>query len=271
MPYASNGAVRIFYEAVGDGPGLVFLHGAGGNGAVWWRQAPVFGARYRCLFVDHRGFGRSIMDDPAQFGADAFAGDLFAVLDHAGLKDAALVCQSMGGWTGLRAALAAPERVRALIAAGTGLGLADPGAVEELIAFATRTRGGGESIEDAALGARFRREDPAGVWLYRQLNLFNPFADRGAPPSPEFSARMASLLSPQTLLPLERAAALSMPVLVLTGEEDPIFSPASAKRLQAAIPGAALAILSGCGHSTYFEDPAAFNETVLAFLNAHGA
>jgi pimeloyl-ACP methyl ester carboxylesterase len=67
---------------------------------------------------DHRGFGRSTCA-PEAIDPRHFASDLEAILDAAGVRRAALVCQSMGGWTGLPFAIAHPERSAALVLAGT--------------------------------------------------------------------------------------------------------------------------------------------------------
>ena len=51
--------VEIYYERQGEGPAIVFAHGAGGNGAIWWQQTPYFAERYTCITFDHRCFGLS--------------------------------------------------------------------------------------------------------------------------------------------------------------------------------------------------------------------
>src|SRR5262245_21403483 len=101
MPYVERLQASIYYETCGDGPALVFAHGAGANTRVWWQRVRAFARRNRVLTFDHRGFGRSRCEPGAET-ADHFGADLAAVLDHAGIDRAALVCQSMGGWTGLQ-------------------------------------------------------------------------------------------------------------------------------------------------------------------------
>ena len=109
----SHGAT-ISYEVHGSGPAIVFAHGAGGNTLSWWQQVPFFARNYRVVLFDHRGFGRlrcpSTLMPPRFFPAD-----LTAILNAEGMTSAALVCQSMGGYTGLPFALAHPERVSALV------------------------------------------------------------------------------------------------------------------------------------------------------------
>src|SRR5271156_2946347 len=113
MPFAPVNGVELYYESYGDGPPLVFAHGAGGNHLSWWQQLPVFASRFRCVTFDHRGFGfsRDVPDSP---GPRAFGDDLRGLLDHLGIDRANLVSQSMGGWTNAAFAVAHPERVRTL-------------------------------------------------------------------------------------------------------------------------------------------------------------
>src|SRR5207237_2066399 len=50
---------RLYYEADGTGPMLVFAHGLGGNHLSWWQQVPHFRDRYTCVTFSHRGFAPS--------------------------------------------------------------------------------------------------------------------------------------------------------------------------------------------------------------------
>ena len=58
---------------------ILFLHGAAGNHMSWWQQMPYFRERYRCLSLDHRGFGRST--DPDGLGYSRFVDDVEFLLD----------------------------------------------------------------------------------------------------------------------------------------------------------------------------------------------
>jgi len=60
MPFVDSGGRRIYYERQGEGPAVLFLHGAGSNAATWWQQLPAFGARHTCITMDIRCFGRSV-------------------------------------------------------------------------------------------------------------------------------------------------------------------------------------------------------------------
>ena len=101
------------------------LPSSGGNRLSWWQQVPSFGDTYRVLVLDHRSFGRSRCD-AGHFRTAHFPTDLLAILDAEAIGRAALVCQSMGGWTGLPIAVKHPERVSCLVLCDTPGGPCHP-------------------------------------------------------------------------------------------------------------------------------------------------
>ena len=110
MPKTRINGIELYYEVHGQGPAVVFAHGAGGNHLSWWQQVPVLARQYRCISFDHRGFAQSL-DAPNGPGSQAFVQDLKGLLDYLEIERAALVAQSMGGRTCLGFTLAYPERV----------------------------------------------------------------------------------------------------------------------------------------------------------------
>ena len=59
MPHAKSDDVVIHYLDIGSGPSTIWVHGAGGNAAIWWQQAEYFSKTHRFVAYDHRGFARS--------------------------------------------------------------------------------------------------------------------------------------------------------------------------------------------------------------------
>src|SRR6266568_4905645 len=114
MAFMVKDGFRLYYEDTGgSGPTVLFLHGAGGNHLSWWQQVPGFAEEYRCVTMDQRGFGQS-PDVPGGPGPAALA-----LLDHLQIAQAALVAQSMGGWSSVGAAVRAPKRFWAIVLANT--------------------------------------------------------------------------------------------------------------------------------------------------------
>jgi 3-oxoadipate enol-lactonase len=258
MPFLDRGDAAIYYDVAGSGPALVFAHGLGGNHLSWWQQVPHFRDRYTCVTFAHRGFAPSI-EDAGGPGPDAFVDDLAALIAHLGLGDVRLVAQSMGGWTCLGYALRHPERVRALVMACTTGTLADP-ALQDIFA----RHGGREAslfergIHPAA-GERMAREQPALHHLYRGIDALSHDLDK--------QAVRAKLWALRTT-PVEEVAALPVPTLCLTGEEDIVIPPEAVAFLAKHLPKGQLARVPEAGHSVYFERPQVFNRLVDDFLAA---
>lgn len=118
-------ALRIIDS--GGGPAVVFVHGLGSSMYAWrFVLGPVLQAGHRVVAFDNRGFGFSGRG-AGGYDNDAYARLLLAVLDSLGIAQAVLVGHSMGGAIAAEAALAAPDRVRALVLIGSaGYGVAEP-------------------------------------------------------------------------------------------------------------------------------------------------
>jgi len=256
MPYAKNREVSLYYETHGSGPAITFAHGAGGNTVVWWQQVPFFARERRVVTFDHRCFGRSVCA-PAAFHAREFAGDLRAILDAAGVARTALVCQSMGGWTGLRAALVMPERVSCLVLSGTPGGVFTP-RIQEAFFRVGRTAATEGIRARPALAPDFPEREPELTWLYDQISALNPGLPRTG---------LATLAEAQ----VEKAelAGYAVPTLMISGEHDQLFPPDVLKEAAAEIPGCTLLSFPGAGHSPYFEAAPRFNRLVAEFIAAH--
>ena len=251
MAMVETEGARLYYEVHGTGPAVVFAHGRGGNCASWWHQVPAFAERHTVIVFDHRGFGRSRCDG-AQFACDHFPRDIVAILDAEGIERAALVCQSMGGWGGLKAAVTHPGRVSALVLSNTPGGLDTPLANAAIAHLAS----GAIPPGSAQLGASFKAANPEADYLCAQISGLNT----------NF---------PKSFLRLTRAGFVgqdelngyAVPTLAITAPEDLLFPPPVMEEVARTIPGARLIELPGAGHSPYFETPEAFNEVVLGFLD----
>ncbi|HVM77998.1 MAG TPA: alpha/beta hydrolase [Stellaceae bacterium] len=255
---------EIYYECTGTGPAIVFAHGLGGNHLSWWQQVPHFRERHTCIVFAHRGFTPS-KERPGGAGAEAYADDLAALLDHLGIERASLVCQSMGGWTGIDFALRRPERVSALVLASTS-GRVDFTTVEgpelaAIKAWQAQTANARDLLlaegVHPALGARGAREQPAAHFLYQQIDALTP---------PAHKERIRKQIFTLRNLPASTLRKLAMPVLYIVGEEDVVFPAVAAAALARLTPGARVEPVPQAGHSVYFERPQRFNALVEAFL-----
>jgi 3-oxoadipate enol-lactonase len=256
MPTASVNGIELYYEMAGpaEAQPVVFLHGAGGNHISWWQQVPHFSRTYRCISIDHRGFGRSA--DPEGLGAAKFVDDLEALLAHLGVGRVALVAQSMGGRTALGFAVRHPERVRALVMADTWGFFRWPEQLERARVLREQTANSGDPLIVRAVGPTFRATEPVRTFLYQQIGGLNP-------PRPATANDDPGAPTP------EQVAALTVPLLMIEGEEDDVVHPPLMEAFHALVPGSEYVTVPKAGHSVYFENARQFNDLVGGFLARH--
>ncbi len=254
MSTIKTAGAEIYYEVTGTGPALLFSHGAGGNAASWWQQVPAFSADHRVITFDHRGFGRSRCAVDA-FSAAAFDADALAILDAEKIDRAAVVCQSMGGWTGVRLAVNHPQRVRALVLGNTPGAIYSDALRDHMRTLTARPPSG--DLTALTLGAPYRTAKPAGAYLYTAITAFN------TKPMP-----IAQLMARDAFIAPERLRPFPVPVHMIVSDLDATF-PSALLTATAASIGAPVSMVHGAGHSTYFEKPAQFNAIVREFLARH--
>ncbi|HEY7801973.1 MAG TPA: alpha/beta hydrolase [Dehalococcoidia bacterium] len=261
MPFAPINGIELYYESHGTGAAVVFAHGAGGNHLSWWQQVPEFSKRYRCITFDHRAFGRSRDGEgDEKRGRTAFHEDLRALLDLLEIRQAAIVAQSMGGRTAVGFALRNPGRCRAMVLAGTTGGAVDDD-VRKLQEEHRASSVGQLPLLRRAVAPALKQRAPASDFLYRSIARLNPPRPKDflAPPPANYRGSSA-----------ERLAEGGFPVLFLVGEHDAITPSRIIERCHRAVAGSEFEVIGGSGHSAYFEQPAAFNDAVLAFLERSG-
>ena len=259
MPFAPVNGIRLYYETHGDGPALVFAHGAGGNHLSWWQQIPFFAQRFRCITFDHRAFGRSADgSDESALGRRGFHDDLRGLLDYLDVAETIIIAQSMGGRTAVGFALRNPGRCRAMVLAGTTGGAVDDD-VREMQAEYRESSAGKLSLMQRAVSPALRERAAAMDFLYRSIARLNPPRPRDflAPPPPSYRGSSA-----------DRLADAGFPVLFLVGEHDAITPRSIIEGCHRAVRGSRFLVVPESGHSSYFEQPDAFNSAVLAFLEA---
>ena len=253
------------------GPTVALLHGVGGGRRIWSADCSgtaqaLADAGWRVLALDLPGYGDSSLPAKAD-GALSLAGMARAVTDTLqtlGARPAVLLGHSMGGMVAQEILATDPRAVSAAVLACTSSAFGKPGGDWQAAFLASRL-----APLDAGLGM------PA---LARQLvaGMVAPAA------SADTVARAAAVMALvpeatyraalQAIVAFDRREALSriaVPILCLAGEHDRTAPPELMQRMAQRIPGAVFACLPGAGHLANVEQPAAFDQAVIAFLNAH--
>ena len=119
MPTARVNGVDLFYEEVGEGVPLVFVHEFAGEARSWHLQVRFFARRYRTIAYNARGYPPSdVPDDPKAYSQDQAADDIRGLLDALGIRKAHICGLSMGGYATLHFGLRYAERALSLVVAG---------------------------------------------------------------------------------------------------------------------------------------------------------
>lgn len=251
---------EITYDDRGNGLPVIFVHGFPHDRALWAQQLDGLAGHGRCIAPDLRGFGGSGRRGP--FSMDQYADDIACLMDHLELPQAVLAGVSMGGYVALAFWRRHPDRVRALILSDTRAGADDDAGRakrRELIALANEVgpRAVAARMLDGMVGRSTRERSPEVVVELQRL------MDR-APVEGVVGALEAMMQRPDSTPDL---ATITVPTLIITGDEDVTIPPRESRALHEAIAGSQLEILTGTGHVPNVERPAAFNHVVGEFIS----
>ncbi|MBL7261174.1 alpha/beta fold hydrolase [Paractinoplanes lichenicola] len=264
MTFVTAGGLRLWTERTGDPerPAVLLIMGASAQGLTCPDELidRLVGRGVQVIRYDSRDTGRSsIVDyDLSPYGISGLAGDALAVLDAYGLETAHIAGFSLGGvvaqWLGVHA----PTRVRSLTLITSTPMDYDPGPAwrgepsplpppdPAFLQHLTDTADIPPGVEaDVALfrvmnGTKRPYDEPAARAMLERCWARTTDAAAAA-----HHQQAGMLLTPDRLVPLSEITA---PVTILHGDADPIYAPAHAEALAAAIPHADLTIVPGMGH-----------------------
>ena len=238
--FVAHDGAHIYYAAFGAGPPVILLHGGMVNSRWWANQAPALTrAGYRAILIDSRGHGRSSRDG-RPYTYELMASDVVAVMDHLGIRKAAVVGWSDGAIVGLVMAIHDPDRLTRVFAFAANM---DPSGVKP----------------DVETNRTFARAEARGARDYAMLS-----------PTPgDFAAFKKAIETMWQTEPNYTAAQLAKiitPVAIVDGDHDEAIKPEHTRYLARSIPGAKLIFLPGVSHFAMLQNPALFNAAMLGFL-----
>ncbi|WP_407167558.1 alpha/beta fold hydrolase [Bradyrhizobium sp. ORS 111] len=250
MPKLNRDGVNIHYEVYGSGSPLILTHGYSSTSAMWQGQIDALSKHHKLVLWDMRGHGLSdYPDDPASYSEALTVGDIAALLDTIGADKAIVGGLSLGGYMSLAFHRAHPERVRALLIIDTGPG--------------------------------FKKDDAREVWNKRARDTGDRFEREGLDVLKSLSAERASvthrnakglalaargMLAQRDARVIESLPDIKVPSLVVVGADDTPFLAAS-DYMAAKIPGARKVVIPNAGHAVNIDQPQAFIDAVLPFLD----
>ena len=281
----SHDGTRLHVEELGEGPCLVFAHGFSLTQDAWHYQRRDLPARYRCVFYDQRGHGRSGRPRNHDFSLQALAGDLKAVLDWTGEERVVVVAHSMGGIAALQFAEQFPDELGGRVAGLVLVGSTYVDTVRGMTA-AVSAWGAAWAQRNLITGAfRFMGQDPARAQQLRRRGsdlgyLGTRLFGFGSNPSPSQVAFVDKTLAGTdvevwakvfpSLVDFdlsESLAAVSVPALIATGDKDRLTPPAAARFMAEQIRGSRLLILEDAGHCAFLEEHEVLDAEIAAFAD----
>jgi pimeloyl-ACP methyl ester carboxylesterase len=271
MPIIRINQLDHYYELSGNGPPLMLVHGAFADSSIWDPQWDHFQSNYRLVRFDLRGHGRTGASGLARYSIDTFADDLRSLLDGLDIH-AALICgQSWGGSISQAFACLYPERVRALILAGSAVAI-DPTLMDKLLCnilfprwlmlFTIRVLSVRNFVRFSLwLARRVRGEQ----WLSRQENASELLEQCMLAIDSREYLKIWGAIYGFHLQPLEN---ISCPTLVLNGEFEPRSTFHHTRTILQYVANARAKIVPSAGHASNLDNPAAFNQLLEDFLNS---
>lgn len=265
MPETDKSGWSIHFETLGNpaNPPIVMILGLSHRLAHWGRLPGLLADRLYVVTFDPRGMGLSERRDEA-YALREEVEDVVAVMDAAGLDQAAVYGRSRGGMLAQETALSAPHRVTALILSGTshrGPGwVGSTEAVNRAMNFTPdMTREQIFETQNVAMAAPGWKERDPEAFAYLMAT------DLEAPPRRFAVERQRGSLEGWSSL--DRLGSIESPTLVICGEDDGMVPPENSRQIAAAIPRARLSLIPQCGHLPMLEQPEAVAGLVLGFLS----
>lgn len=214
----------------------------------------------RVITYDIRGHGRSSIGD-GQYTIELFVDDLIGLLDHLKIEKTIVCGFSMGGYIALRAIERNPDRFRALVLCDT-MSAADTNDAKIRRANAIKMvkNEGVEPFAEGFLKAVFApptfQSKPDTVDEIRRVILSNS-------PIGICGALLAMAGRTDTT---EALSQITVPTLILVGEDDKVTPSSAAKNMHERIPNAKIEVIEGAGHMSNLENAVAFNRHLGEFM-----
>jgi pimeloyl-ACP methyl ester carboxylesterase len=284
MPTIQVNGLNHYYELIGEGPPLVFIHGAFADARIWEPQWKHFSTKHRVLRYDLRGHGRTGASDLTRYTMETYADDLVSLMNTVKI-DAAVVCGlSWGGGIAQVFAVRHPERLKGLVLVGSTVSMSVT-LGEKLIRYvlfprlammlAIRTLSVARFVRFSLLLAGLTLGFSlllAGLtlgrgWLSRDKHTLTYLRESMLQIDRREYLKIWDAIYGFDLQPLER---IRCPTLVLNGARDSRMVLRHADEILRRVPRAEAYILPAAYHAMTLEEPDTFNACLERFLQRPG-
>lgn len=248
MPQVKVNDLNQFYEKMGSGDPIIFLHSSYSRGLLAFSsQILDFQNTYTCYFPDFRGHGRTRCES-LEWSTPQLAADIVAFMDKLNIERAHLIGYSMGANVGLYLASGNPERVMTLTTIGTS-GFCNPEGAEEFEPERLLEQGKLEIINQM-----IERHEEAHQGNWQEFMRQSAYDWRRYPDLTE-----------------EQLSSISCPVLIIAGEHDTYAVADKLIHLSSLIKRSDCLIVPGASHRPHMgrEQPVLVNDRILHFLKTN--
>ena len=255
------GSATIAYRVQGHGPAMMLVHGFPLSGELFSKNRAVLARHYTVVTPDLRGFGNSTTPD-TKGGVQLYAKDMFAVMDHLNVKKAIIGGMSMGGPVVLEMYREQPQRFRGMVLIDSTTSPANDVEKAEWPGFGKQAQDKGVASMIPALMPNMlttatRTSDPALVKYVGGIvkkGSVNAAVGGGS--------TLANRPDSRPMM-----AQVKIPVLIVVGQDDPIYPLEMAQKMHQDIPGSRLVVVPGAAHAAIIEKPEACNRAIEAWAS----
>ena len=266
MPTQMINGKHLAYEEFGTGFPILFGHSYLWSASMWAPQIQAFSPTYRCIVPELWGHGSSDSLPTIPYSIEALADVHYQLLNELNIERFAVVGLSVGGMWGTQLALNHPERVSALVLMDTSVAPEPAETQQRYFSMAATVEKLGkfpepmvEQILPLFFAPATRQDKPELVEEFKQ-RLLNWPAENIA----SIVALNRAIFSRMSLL--ERLSELSMPTLIMVGQEDLARPPHEAQAMADQISGSECVIIPNAGHISNLEQPREVNQILDDFL-----
>lgn len=269
MPQLQANGLPHYYEQVGEGVPLVFIHGAFVDAQIWDPQWQYFSSRFGLLRYDLRGHGKTGPSNLDQDSIDTYTDDLSSILSSLGIDSPILCGLSWGGSIALAYTAKYPQQVRALALASPSVSirltlldrfLCDFLFPEWAMQSAIRLLNAKNFTRFSWWLARLTR---GKNWLGQNPDVQTYLENCMLAISESEYKKIWQAIYAFNLPPLEN---ITCPTLVLNGKNEPENTYQHTKMVLSRVPQSIAKVVPGVSHAINMDAPEVFNKFLLAFL-----
>lgn len=265
MPKIKVNGANIHYDESGQGEEvIVFSHGLLWSSRMFDNQVAVLKDKFRVIAYDHRGQGQSEVTESG-YDMDTLTDDAIALIETLKLGKVHFVGLSMGGFVAMRIAARRPDLVKSIILMETSAELEQQDNVPKykLLSFVARWLGFGlvtRSVMQIMFGQTWlndtSRSHEHQYWKQQLHNNHRIGITRA----------VTGVVNRNGVA--DELPNITVPTLILVGEEDVATVPAKAETIHKMIPQSKLVYIPNAGHTSSVENPSAVNQAMVEFLDS---